>query len=134
MGLVFLALRWLPSFSSPRAGAVSGRSFEPIRGHPAIHRAQLALHARQVDVKLRLDTSGRPRQKETLCFLWGVVVIRGSLGRDFRWGAPGWTPVATWASLLGGGGCGGGQGARWQEGRRGQPDEPCLMVRDWLLC
>lgn len=38
----------------PRGGAVSGRSFEPIVAI-LLFSCTLALHARQVDIKLRLD-------------------------------------------------------------------------------
>lgn len=56
-GLVFddsLSTDWVSSSSSPRGGSVSGRSFEPIVAI-LLFACTLALHARQVDVRLRLD-------------------------------------------------------------------------------
>ena len=85
MGLVYLALTLASSFSHPRAGAVSGRSFEPIVAI-LLFSCTLALHARQVDVKLRLDYLWAAQARGDPLLPFGGVVIRGSLGRGFRWG------------------------------------------------
>ena len=133
MGLVYLALTLASSFSYPRAGVVSGRSFEPIVAI-LLFSCTLALHARQVDVKLRLDYLWAAQARGDPLLPFGGGGDQGIPWEEFQVAAPGWMPVAMWASLLGGGGCG---GAKEQDGRKaggGQSDEPCLMVRGWLLC
>lgn len=62
----------------------------------------LALHARQVDVKLRLDYLWAAQARGDPLLPVGGGGNQGIPWEEFQVGAPGWTPVATWASLLGG--------------------------------
>ena len=68
-GLAFLALM---GAYFPRGGAVSGRSFEPILAI-LLFSCALALHARQVDIKLRLDYLWAAQARGAPLLPWGGV-------------------------------------------------------------
>lgn len=61
----------------PRGGAISGRSYEPIMAI-LLFSCTLALHARQVDVRLRLD------------YLWAAQARRGRYASGMGLGAGSW--------------------------------------------
>ena len=73
---------WVCLSSSPRGGAGSARSFEPILA-TLLFSCALALHARQVDVKLRLDYLWAAQARLALLLL-GEGQVRG----------PGWIPAS----------------------------------------
>lgn len=63
------------SSSSPRGGAVSGRSYEPIVAI-LLFSCALALHARQVDIRLRLDYLWAAQARRALSAFWRSGIWR----------------------------------------------------------
>lgn len=57
-----------------RGGALSGRSYEPIMAI-LLFSCTLALHARQVDVRLRLDYLWAAQVSEALCLLGHGIAV-----------------------------------------------------------
>lgn len=77
---------WVSLSSSPRGGAGSARSFEPVLAI-LLFSCTLALHARQVDVKLRLDYLWAAQARHALLLPggWGVAGVGSWLDTSRLW-------------------------------------------------